>query len=577
MSMGKTFKDPIYGYMEIPCNLVENVIDTPQFQRLRNIRQTSYDPLYPSATHNRFVHSLGVYHLGCLVSDLIKKQVVDEGLCKKIGSKKAIERFVEVLQFACLLHDFGHAPFSHTGEGLYKDKSGGTTYLHERIDDLIGGSVFRDYLKQNLSKAAAPHELMSVIVSLVVYGDDKSSARPKFFRDLEEKEFFARAITGYRYSDRKRRVGGVRSDFLDCLIALLNSSLVDVDRLDYLMRDAFTTGFNTMMIDYCRLLKGLRIEVDEGGCRLVYTKGAISILENVIYAHDSERKWVQNHPSILYEMHLLKRAMRNVRAKYPDVFSERAISAEGVPLSKMLSLKFLSDGDVVFLMRNADGVDAERYFDRNKRLHPLWKSETEFHSLFSAKMWNSETWKDFAGFAKEFLSYIEKTCDSEINEKALSNVKIDLRVAKRKVRNLKTEEGVEGIIAVKRHVKLLLFQAVIELFKDFADRNKIEFQFDLIKANAFKSGFYKKELSKVFVRLPVRNDLVEFGNVTNLFSDLDSEGANTSVRLSKEVFYIYCDKGGCKTGALAKDFVNSIRKFVNDKLAAIQESRDKHS
>ena len=60
----KKFRDPVYGYIEIDDEIVHNIIDTAVFQRLRQIRQTSYEPLYPSSLHNRFVHSLGVYHLG---------------------------------------------------------------------------------------------------------------------------------------------------------------------------------------------------------------------------------------------------------------------------------------------------------------------------------------------------------------------------------------------------------------------------------------------------------------------------------------------------------------------------------
>lgn len=57
----KIFKDPIYGYVEIPTDYIKGIVDTPEFQRLRRINQTSYSPLYSSAIHNRFVHSVGVF------------------------------------------------------------------------------------------------------------------------------------------------------------------------------------------------------------------------------------------------------------------------------------------------------------------------------------------------------------------------------------------------------------------------------------------------------------------------------------------------------------------------------------
>lgn len=73
MTKNKRFKDPIYGYIEIEESIISDIVDTAGFQRLRNIIQTSYSPLYSSAVHNRFVHSLGVYHLGCIVSENIAK------------------------------------------------------------------------------------------------------------------------------------------------------------------------------------------------------------------------------------------------------------------------------------------------------------------------------------------------------------------------------------------------------------------------------------------------------------------------------------------------------------------------
>ena len=67
----KQFKDPIYGYINIPKTIVKDIIDTAEFQRLRYIKQTSYLPVYSAALHNRFIHSLGVYHLGKMASDAV--------------------------------------------------------------------------------------------------------------------------------------------------------------------------------------------------------------------------------------------------------------------------------------------------------------------------------------------------------------------------------------------------------------------------------------------------------------------------------------------------------------------------
>ncbi|KAI4892675.1 hypothetical protein NFI96_028024, partial [Prochilodus magdalenae] len=109
----KVFNDPIHGHIELHPLLVR-IIDTPQFQRLRHIKQLGGTYLvFPGASHNRFEHSVGVGYLaGCLVRALNERQ--PELLISK--------QDILCVQIAGLCHDLGHGPFSHMFDGMFIPK-----------------------------------------------------------------------------------------------------------------------------------------------------------------------------------------------------------------------------------------------------------------------------------------------------------------------------------------------------------------------------------------------------------------------------------------------------------------------
>uniref|UniRef100_A0A672L9W6 HD/PDEase domain-containing protein n=1 Tax=Sinocyclocheilus grahami TaxID=75366 RepID=A0A672L9W6_SINGR len=109
----QVLNDPIHGHIELHPLLLR-FIDTPQFQRLRHIKQLGGAYLvFPGASHNRFEHSIGVGYLaGCLVQALIERQ--PELLITK--------QDVLCVQIAGLCHDLGHGPFSHMFDSMFIPK-----------------------------------------------------------------------------------------------------------------------------------------------------------------------------------------------------------------------------------------------------------------------------------------------------------------------------------------------------------------------------------------------------------------------------------------------------------------------
>lgn len=192
----KVFKDPVHNYIHVQDRLIWTLINTPEFQRLRRIRQlgTSYLTFH-GAEHSRFSHSLGVYE--------ITRRIISQ--FERGGYEDWPRDESLVALCAALLHDLGHGPFSHS--------------IEEAFD--------------------MDHEEWTCRILL---GDTEVN------RVLEEAE-----------SGLAERVASViRKDYEKPIVVNLVSSPLDADRMDYLLRDAYFTGVNYGTIDVDRILRMLR-------------------------------------------------------------------------------------------------------------------------------------------------------------------------------------------------------------------------------------------------------------------------------------------------------------------------------
>ena len=134
MNKKKIINDPVYGFINIPSELVFDLIEHPYFQRLRYIKQLGMTHLvYPGALHTRFHHAIGAMHLmGTAI----------ETLCNKGCSITAEEK--EGLLIAILLHDVGHGPFSHALEqtiieGINHEEI--STLLMDKLNQQFNGQL----------------------------------------------------------------------------------------------------------------------------------------------------------------------------------------------------------------------------------------------------------------------------------------------------------------------------------------------------------------------------------------------------------------------------------------------------
>lgn len=112
IKMSKQIYDPVHGFITV-TPLMRKIIDTPEFQRLRDLKQLgAVHYVYPSATHTRFEHSLGVSHLAKIMASNLVNQMTYLNTPKEVVDIEK-DRIIELCSIAGLIHDIGHGPYSH--------------------------------------------------------------------------------------------------------------------------------------------------------------------------------------------------------------------------------------------------------------------------------------------------------------------------------------------------------------------------------------------------------------------------------------------------------------------------------
>ena len=239
-------RDPLWNNIRLDP-ISSELIDTPAFQRLRYVRQLGLAfMVYPGATHSRFEHALGTYHLARRTLTLFEEQeeyqLIDRGECMLIRG-------------AALLHDVGHYPFSHALEEI------GAMHHEEVARPLISDGEVGDVLRRELG-AGAPERIIALI----------------------------------------------RGESDSPLQGLISGS-IDLDKLDYLRRDAFMCGVSYGEIDVDRLVNALVIVIDpaSGEPRVGMIEKGLSALESLLFARYQMYRNVYWHHAVRSATAMYKR------------------------------------------------------------------------------------------------------------------------------------------------------------------------------------------------------------------------------------------------------------------------------
>jgi uncharacterized protein len=261
----KIVRDPIHGDIKITGILVD-LLKTPEVQRLHNIKQLGFAHLvFPGAHHTRFEHSLGSFMIASQIADILSLNDIE----------------TKLITSAAQLHDIGHGPFSHTLESILLERFG-VDHVDLTVKLILGQYDILDAKEQQYSSAPNVPEILNKhqvkakdIVNII---QGKPSKKP--------------------------------------YLSQLLHSTIDVDQLDYLMRDAYYTGVAYGMIDLQRLVQTIMIHK---GNLTIMRKG-VNVVENILMARALMYSSVYFHKTVRIPELMLSKALEEIPDAEPFEF-----------------------------------------------------------------------------------------------------------------------------------------------------------------------------------------------------------------------------------------------------------------
>ena len=284
-------RDPVHGDIEITAPVISELIDTNAFQRLRRIKQLAGSELaFPGATHTRFTHSIGVYHL----IQLVLKQ---PRFAAKFSDQAKL-----IVAVAGLLHDIGHGPYSHTFEQI------------QQINPLM--QSHEKYAAQIIED---PHQQIAQILR-------------KYFSPPEIKLICAIIL------------GSTDHKFI---LAGLVSSQLDMDRVDYLLRDDRFAGTGYGYIDAQWIIRNMLI--DEANQRIVFKAKCLYAIENYLVGRYHMYCQVYNHHisqgfNLLFQM-IFQRLADLLAAGFPFQALDQTLLQQLLHQSSLTTPQYLAIDD----------------------------------------------------------------------------------------------------------------------------------------------------------------------------------------------------------------------------------------
>ena len=281
-------RDPVHGSIYFSDGEVK-VLDSPEYQRLRAIKQLGFSEFsFPGATHNRYLHSIGVCHIAGLIFDSIFKVYPFEKPSSKF-------RYKQIVRLGALLHDIGHGPLSHT-----------TEQVMPMVDELHIGiyqkkNFVSDHKASLYQKRRANHEdyTLKILTESSLFETIK-----KEFKDIDP--YHVACLIDKNLQPHDNFFIDHGNDLRPILSQIVSSEL-DADRMDYLERDSYFCGTTYGRIDSEWLIQNMTFLLRDRKMYLALNRRALYSFDDfLISRHHMHLMVYFHHKSIVYEEMLNK-------------------------------------------------------------------------------------------------------------------------------------------------------------------------------------------------------------------------------------------------------------------------------
>jgi len=294
-------------------DLYNELINTFEMQRLMHLQMTGFLSFkYPSSTHTRFAHAVGTWISGLIALQNVTV-VTDRGEMRLIEFL-ANEDMHREFMAALILHDIGHAPFSHVLEmNPYLE------YDHEKItEELIRGEeaylILEDLLVSSyLDMEYRYDEEYGVVREILKVAKDIRGSKEKFVlvHDVIESMGLDEDIIVELFSDNRSEDPAVNA-----LKGLIHG-VIDIDRIDHIYRDLHYNSFKTMGIPLISLYRGIKIHYEEKEPLIKISEEITPIIETLIAAREQSHKAIFDNPVNNFYIAVLNSAVSDAIIMFP--------------------------------------------------------------------------------------------------------------------------------------------------------------------------------------------------------------------------------------------------------------------